>query len=212
LAVPNLDFYAADGDWPAVLQAVFDANVFRVLEAYSRPGHDLREFHSVDAAIEAGGRHLMLFAIDAGPVPIARRIEFAPGASDAGFHYTCEGWGLIQLLYGGFFGTQELRWSHTNHNTEKRAAAWAPIGPDIGDPTAWNWKAVTSASGKLNRSIRRMAVDKIGSHPVLPHAARSIGEADLRYEYGMGIHATPAFGGAPRLQCAHLPRSARYNA
>jgi len=68
----------------------------------------------------------------------------------------------------------------------------------MGDPAAWNWKAVTGASSKLNRSIRRMAVDKIGSRRVLPHAARSIGEADLRYEYGMGIHATPPFGSTPR--------------
>jgi len=172
--------------------------VFRVLEAHSRPGHDLREFHSVREAVEAGGRHLMLFVTNAGPAPIARRIESTPGASDAGFRYTCEGWGLIQLHYGGFFGTHELRWSHTNHNTEKRAAAWAPIGPPMGDPAAWNWKAVTSASSKLNRSIRRMAVDKIGSRPVLPHAAHAIGEADLRYEYGMGIHATPPFGSTPR--------------
>jgi hypothetical protein len=119
--VPNLDFYAADGDWPAVLHAVFDSNVFRVLEAHSRPGHDLCEFHSVREAVEAGGRHLMLFVTNAGPAPIARRIESTPGASDAGFRYTCEGWSLIQLHYGGFFGTHELRWSHTNHNTEKRS-------------------------------------------------------------------------------------------
>ncbi|MEU0505957.1 hypothetical protein [Nocardia sp. NPDC005998] len=39
-----------------------------------------------------------------------------------------------------------------------------------------------------------MAVSKIGSHPVLPHAARFIAQAGLQYEYGMGIHATPAFG------------------
>ena len=71
--VPNLDFYAADGDWPAVLHAVFDSNVFRVLEAHSRPGHDLREFHGVREAVEAGGRHLMLFVTNAGPAPIARR-------------------------------------------------------------------------------------------------------------------------------------------
>ena len=42
-----------------------------------------------------------------------------------------------------------------------------------------------------------MAVDKIRSHPVLPHAARVIAKADFRYEYGIGIHATPAFGMTP---------------
>jgi hypothetical protein len=196
--VPNLDFYAADDDWSAVLQIVFGSKLFRVFEAYSRPGHDLREFNGVREIVEAGGWHLMLFVAGSGPEPIARRIEFAAGVSDAGFRYAYEGWGLIQLLFGGPFGAQELRWSHTNHNTEKRAAAWAPINPQIGDPASWDWKAVTSASSMLNRAIRRMAVDKIGSHPVLPDAARLIAEADLRYEYGTGIQATPAFGSAPR--------------
>jgi len=113
-----------------------------VLEAHSRPGHDLREFHSVREAVEAGGRHLMLFVTNAGPAPIARRIESTPGASDAGFRYTCEGWGLIQLHYGGFFGTHELRWSHTNHNTEKRLRLgrrsdhrWAIPLPGTGRPS-----------------------------------------------------------------------------
>jgi hypothetical protein len=89
--VPNLDFYAADDDWPAVLHTVFDSGRFRVLEADSRPGHDLREFHSVEEAVGAGGRHLMLFVTGAGPEPIARRINFAPGVSVAGFRFTCEG-------------------------------------------------------------------------------------------------------------------------
>jgi hypothetical protein len=39
---------------------------FRVLEADSRPGDDLREFHSVEEAVGAGGRHLMLFVTGAG--------------------------------------------------------------------------------------------------------------------------------------------------
>jgi hypothetical protein len=196
--VPNLDFYAVDDDWSKVLHTVFDLDLFRVLEADSRPGHDLREFHDVGETVEAGQRHLMLFVTGAGPEPRARRIDFTPDVSDAGFRYTCEGWGLIQLYHDGFFNEQELRWSHTNHNTEKRAAAWAPTMPRIGDSAAWDWKAVTSASSKLNRAIRRLAVDKVNSHPVLPAAARLIDEADLRYEYGMGLHATPAFGSSPR--------------
>jgi hypothetical protein len=136
----------------------------------------------------------MLLVIGAGPEPVAKRIDFVPGIVDATFRYSCEGWGLILLHYGGVFGEQELRWSHTNHNSEKRASAWAHTLNHLGDPAAWDWPAVTSASGKLNRTIRRMAVYKIGSHPVLPHAAQVITDANLRYEYGTGIHATPSFG------------------
>ncbi|GAA1892714.1 hypothetical protein GCM10009687_72550 [Asanoa iriomotensis] len=116
-----------------------------------------------------------MFVVGAGPEPAARRIDLLPGVSgDATFRYCCEGWGLIQLYYGGSFGAQELRWSHTNHNTERRASAWAATLPRLGDPAAWNWAAVTTASGKLNRVIRRMAVSKIGSHPVLPYPAQFV--------------------------------------
>jgi hypothetical protein len=188
--VPNLDFYAADEDWPVVLAAVFDAG-FRVFEFNSEPDRELREFRAL-AEVPDGARHLALFVDGSGPEPLRRRITFLPGvAGTATFRYTCEGWGLIQLTYGGLFGSQELRWSHTNHNTEKRASAWAAAIPELGDPGAWQWATVTSASGKLNRVIRRMAVDRIGSQPVLPHAARVIADAGLRYVYGTGIHSAP---------------------
>jgi hypothetical protein len=191
--VPNLDFYAAEDDWSAVLEIVFDLGLFRVHESDSEPDCELRVFeNAAEVSADRRGRHVALFVVGAGPEPVARRITFLPGvAGDATFRYTCEGWGLIQLRYGGPIGAQQLRWSHTNHNSEKRASAWAAAAPALGDPAAWNWAAVTSASGKLNRAIRRMSVDKIGSHPVLPHAAEFIAHAGLRYEYGLGVHATP---------------------
>ncbi|GAB3960112.1 hypothetical protein [Micromonospora vulcania] len=190
-----MDFYAAEDDWPAVLRTVFDLGLFRVFESDSRPDSELREFRTIDeVAPGRHGRHLMLLVVGAGPEPVVRRIDFAPGISDATHRYECRGWGLIQLDYGGLFGAQELRWTHTNHNSEKRALTWAPTLPELGDPAAWDWPAVTSASSKLNRAIRRMAVNKIGSHPVLPHAAQVMTAANLRYEYGTGVHATPLFG------------------
>ena len=191
--MPSLTFYAVDEDWLAVVEAVFDLGLFRVFQATSEPDRELREFHTAEEAVssrQAG--QLMAFVVGAGPDPQARRIDFRPGRpGEATFRYTCEGWGLVQLSYGGPFGPRELHWSHTNHNTRKRAAAWAEVIPRLGDPADWNWPTVTSASGKLNRVIRRMAVSKIGSHPVLPHATQFIADAGLHYEYGMGIHANP---------------------
>ncbi|RLQ08748.1 hypothetical protein EAD96_04445 [Micromonospora sp. BL1] len=194
--MPNLDFYAAEDDWSAVLEALFDLGLFRVFESDSEPDCELREFSAAaEVAAAPRGRHLALFVVGCGPAPIARRIDRLPGLPGGPtFRYCCEGWGLVQLYYGGPVGAQEVRWSHSNHNSEKRASAWATAVPRLGDPAAWNWAAVTSASGRLNRVIRRMAVSKIGSRPVLPHAAQFIADAGLRYEYGMGIHATPPYG------------------
>jgi hypothetical protein len=202
--MPNLDFYAADDDRIAVLDAVFDLGLFRVFEAYSEPDRGLREFHAPEAVPDGpSGRHLELYALGSGPRAHGPAHDLHPGALGAAtFRYSCEGWGLIQLHFEGVVGEQELRWSHTNHNTEKRASKWAGASPELGDPALWNWAAVTSASGMLNRVIRRMAVSKIGSHPVLPQAGQLIAQADLQYEYGIGIHATPSFG-MSRGQSAH---------
>ncbi|MFD1044989.1 hypothetical protein ACFQ1S_04950 [Kibdelosporangium lantanae] len=193
--MPNLDFYAVDDDWSVVLEAVFDLGLFRVFQSNSEPGQDLPEFHApTEIPNTFRGRLLSLFAIGSGPEPIVRRADSRPGGRPDTFQYHCEGWGLIQLHHGSPTGPDVLPSSHTNHNSEKRAVSWSAVNPEFGDPAEWDWAAVTSASGKLNRAIRRLAVSKIGSRPVLPHAARFIADADLRYQYGVGIHATPPFG------------------
>lgn len=195
-AVPNLDFYAVADDQGAVLEAIFGLNLFRVFEAYSEPDSQLREFVAAEEVpLTSRGAHLMLYAVESGPEPTAHRIELRPGGlGDATFRFQCQGWGIIQLHFGDLFQGDELRWSHTNHNTEKRAAKWAAVYPELGDPAAWEWAAVSRASSKLNRTIRSMAVGRIGSHPVLPQAAELIRRLDLKYEYGIGVHGTPGSG------------------
>jgi hypothetical protein len=190
--MPNLDFYAIGDDQLAVLNAVFELRLFRVFEAYSEPGNSLREFASpAEIPHEPHGPYLMLYALGTGPEPSAHRFELRPGAAaGATFRYRCEGWGLIQLHFGNVFKDDQLRWSHTNHNTANRAAKWSPVYPELGDPATWEWPAVTRASSKLNRTIRSMAVSKIGSHPVLPQAAELISRVGLKHEYGTGIHST----------------------
>lgn len=195
-AVPSLTFYAAGEDRSAVLDAAFGLGVFRVFEAYSEPDRELREFHAPEEVPDTpAGWHLMLHTAGAGPDPAARRIDLRPGAlGDATFRYQCEGWGLIQLHFGRVFGERDLCWSHTNHNTEKRAVNWAPVYPGLGTPASWDFAAVTRASGRLNRAIRKLAVRTLGPRPVLPVAERHIADAGLRYEYGDGVHATPSIG------------------
>jgi hypothetical protein len=107
---------------------------------------------------------------------------------EATFRFECGGWGLIQLLFVvHHHGMLDL--SHANHNTEKRAAKWADVDADrLADPDDWDWKEVTRQSGRLNRAIRALAVDKIGSHPVLPEAAALIAREGFGIERGRGIH------------------------
>jgi hypothetical protein len=176
--MPNLDFYAAEGDRLDVLRAVFRLGCFRVFEAYSRPDHELREFFGADEVpAEPSGYQLMLYAVGAGPEPVVQRIVLRPStAGGASFRFRCWGWGLVQLSFGGL-RADRLESSHTNHNTPKRAASRAHAYPELGDPELWDWAAVTNASRRLNRAIRALAVDKVGSRPVLPFAAEFVSSA-----------------------------------
>ena len=68
--MPNLDFYAAGEDWPAVIEAVFELGLFRVFEAYSVPGHEVREFRAaseVPAVPEATHLALLVTGRDRTP-------------------------------------------------------------------------------------------------------------------------------------------------
>src|SRR5262245_27476847 len=194
--MPNLEFCAVGDDQAAVLDAVFRLGAFRVFEASSEPDSELREFGAPsEVPDDPHGPYLMLYVVGSGPEPSAKRIDLRPGAlGNATFRYECQGWALITLHFGNLFEGRDLRWCHTNHNSETRARKWSEVFPDAGDPARWDWSKVTSASGKLNRAIRAMAVNKVGAHPVLLHAAQLITQSGLQYEYGAGIHPTPSFG------------------
>jgi hypothetical protein len=97
--------------------------VFRVFEAYSEPDSELCEFGDArEVPDEPHGPLLVLYVVGSGPEPTVDRIDLQPGAlGNATFRYQCQGWGLITLQFGNLFEGRELHWSHTNHNSEKRA-------------------------------------------------------------------------------------------
>ena len=83
--------------------------------------------------------------------------------------FESHGLGAIQLYLGNI---QERRlWcSHANHNTEKRARKWVSAEDDPGAIDSWDWTAVTRISSRVNRCIRRLAVARLGTRPILPSA------------------------------------------
>lgn len=195
--MPSLSFYAYGDDHGVVLDAVFDLGIFRVFEYISRPDSEVQEFAAPDEVPvdPYGSRHLFLYPIGSGPEPATRRINLHPGAlGDATFRYEREGWGLIRLMLSSLNGPNVLQWSSTAHNSEKRATKWAEsvphLGIRLGDPTAWDWPAVTRASSRLNRVIQKRAVRKIGTYPVLPQAGQIITQNGLQYHRGPGIHSS----------------------
>ncbi len=155
----------------------------RLFELASDFEMPLREFHTADDVMSQFSRthsngdtskvvHLQLYVLGAGPQFVPRRVSLNPSACNgATFRYAAHGWGLIQL-YLGTIGNGGIKNSHTNHNSLKRAKAWASATPDLHPVESWDFTKITAFSSRLNRQIRNMRVAKIGSRAILPGALR----------------------------------------
>jgi hypothetical protein len=181
VTVPNIDFYAAGSDFAVVLEYVFSKGACRVFESYSQFGEEIAEFKSsaeVFARYEVGKCKgsspsvlLQLVPPNASRLFHIRRLRIDPAACDGHtFRYVIEGWGLIQLYFGGL-GPAGLVNSHSNHNSEARARRWAKTLPELGSVDHWDMREVTATSSALNRFIRKAAAYKLASRPVLSDAA-----------------------------------------
>ncbi len=175
--MPNCDFYAIGADHAELLSFVMEETGCQIFETYSSPGSEIRQFHKIDeimCAYEEGqGQYkllLNLYSPSMGGEFGFRRISLDKDKfGDNAFRYEAHGWGAIQLHLGGFHN-ERLHCSHTNHNSENRALQWADSISDLGSPATWYWREVSSISSRINRFIRKIAVEKQGSKPVLPAA------------------------------------------
>jgi hypothetical protein len=177
--MPNCDFYAANLDHRAILEWLLANRECDIYELNSRPGVETVRFEKWDD-FEATYQFsyweaipcsmlLQLYVHSAKGAVSHRRIELKHAPPDKAFRHATEGWGLIQLyLEAPRKGI--LRASHTNHNSATRANNWRDTINDMGEPEDWDWPEVTSFSRRLNTFIRKLAVDKIGSRPILPGA------------------------------------------
>ena len=164
--MPNCDFYGTPEDYPGLLSWLFSEAKCHVFELASEFGKPLKQFESVDAVLRQFDRRspteekrsvvlLQLYVIGAGPKFTPRRVRLDPQAGDrASFRYEAEGWGLVQL-YLASATAHGLENSHTNHNSRKRAEAWAPQYRKLADPSAGfnHFRLLV----RLNRQIKKVA-------------------------------------------------------
>lgn len=180
--MPNIDFYAAKGDFHPILDYVFSKSGCRVFEMDSSPGQPIAEFASNEMLEgrypvgickgSAPSVFLQLVPPNSFGLCRMRRIDLNPGIfGDRAFRYSFEGWGLIQLYLGGIAPHGAVE-SHSNHFTEAGAKSWEQTDRrERGPVDAWDWRKVTATSSALNRFVRKLARYKLGSRPVLPGAA-----------------------------------------
>jgi hypothetical protein len=144
-----------------------------LIELASEPQEKLREFYATDELLRAYPTHglFQLHSPEMGAPWKARRVDFTAG----GFRYDCEGWGLIQLYLESAAKESSLSSCHTNHNSATRAANWEPtVGDRLGAAARWDFSATTRMSSRLNRFIKKLAVAKRGSRPILPQAQAAL--------------------------------------
>lgn len=181
--MPLCQFYALGSDRDAIVDFVFSQPGWRLLERYSEYDQPLRAFPTradVVRAFSPSGHAQLCLSCDAmGGRVSHRRITLEPGAvPGATFRYVAEGSGLIQLLFKPV-QRNRLSPSSTDHNSERRARRYAVTADELAEVAAWSWAEVTRVSSKLNRFIRRIAVDKTGSRPILPAAAAAVSSGEL---------------------------------
>lgn len=163
--LPHLAFYAARDDIRVIIDFAVEEVGCTIFESYSVPDHHLRELPSTDSVLSAfdaepGGLLVVLYSSSMRGQHRIRRIALErnaiPGAT---WRESIDGWGLIQLVVPRLIAGN-LRVSHTNHNSEARARSWAGEHPEIPSVDDWDFKEVTRISSKLNRFIRKHAVDQ----------------------------------------------------
>ena len=180
-SMPNLNFYAVGEDFVPVLDYIFAKRRCRVFENASAFDSELVEFRSpgeVLARYADGSRQSAEPSLYMQLVPPGanlnfriRRINLHPDTG-ATFRHEIVGWGLIQFYLGGL-GAKGVVLSHTNHNSLVRSRSWEAICEGMGPVHAWDWNEVMRISDGLYRFIRRRAVGRFGSRPILPEAAKA---------------------------------------
>jgi len=175
--MPNCDFYAANRDHLKILTFLFESGDCDLYQSQCKPFKTidrLKCIQDVESSFEFTDwrcipqtMYLQIYAHGAGGSvqiePVAQNTPYAA--------FRTSGWGLIQLYLeaprGNFLGS-----SHTNHFSEGRAQTWSNTVQDMESPDAWDWARINSFSGRLNRFIRKLGVDKVGSRAILEHAAK----------------------------------------
>ena len=179
--MPNCDFYAVPEDHKHILNWLFASKACMIYELASQFEKPLREFRSAEEVLDQFSRtyangenwhtvHLQVNVVNASPPFVPKRVSLNPEkCGGATFRYAAEGLGLVQL-YLAAPTPKGLNNSHTNHNSEKRAKAWAPIRSDMTDFQLWDFKKISAFSASLNRQVKKLSAARIGSRPVLPGA------------------------------------------
>ena len=173
------NFFADKTDKLKILEFIFKETDLKIYDLSSIPGLAICEYRNVDEIFSKldlvnGDKFAVTFQLQSPRhkgKPIFRKIDLDPKHSNGQtFRYSTDGWGLIQLYFGGL-KDNELNQSHIGHFNEKGAYKWEESNSLNGKVSAWDWTEIQTSSRKLKYQIHnKLAMRKIGSLSVLEGA------------------------------------------
>jgi hypothetical protein len=175
------NFYADKTDKLQILEYILSQTDLQIYDLSSSYGHEICNYKSVEDIsskfdLVNGGKFAVTFQLwtprHKGR-PIFRKIELDPKKCNGHtFRYSTDGWGLIQLYFGGLTNN-ELNQSHIGHFNESGALKNEGSTKFNGKVNSWDWTEIQVTSRKLKYQIHnKLATRKIGSFGVLPGAAK----------------------------------------
>jgi hypothetical protein len=173
------EFFADKDDKTQILDFIFRETDLQVFDLGSPYGQKIGEYKTTEEILSKfdlhnGDKFAVAFQLWTprwkGDI-VFRKIELDPKYCNGHtFRYSTEGWGLIQLYFGGV-KQGELHRSHVGHQSEKRAMALENGALNLGPVSKWDWNEVEKVGRALKRQIHnKMAKRKIASVGVLPGA------------------------------------------
>ena len=175
----NYDFFADKVDKLQILEYIFSETDLQVYDLGSSHGQEIWNYKSVEDIsakfdLTNGDKFAVTFQLwtprHKGQ-PIFRKIDLDPKLCNGDtFLYSTDGWGLIQLYFGGLKNS-ELNQSHIGHFNEVGALKNEGSTKFNGKVNSWDWTEIQMTSRKLKYQIHnKLATRKIGSFGVLPGA------------------------------------------
>jgi hypothetical protein len=162
----NYNFFADKSDKLKILEFIFKETDLHIYDLYSRYEQEICEYRSVEEISskfdldkdEKIAVTFQLWSPRHKGKPLFRKIDLNPKHCEGHtFRYSTDGWGLIQLYFGGL-KNDELYQSHLGHFNEKGALLRESIDSFNGQVSNWDWTEIQKTSRKLKYQIHNKIV------------------------------------------------------
>jgi hypothetical protein len=162
------DFLADKQTKIDILEFIFRDTDLRVFDLGSSYGQEICEYKSVDEVTKKfdlvnGDKFAVTFQLWSprfkGDV-LFRKVTLDPKYCNGHtFRYSTDGWGLIQLYFGGI-KHDKLNQSHIGHFTEKAALDKESATTFNGKVSNWDWTEIQKTSRTLKQKIQNLLTAK----------------------------------------------------